>query len=77
MNEQRESAGPGLNIPGDIVYVREVRPEELTEEARAAAPAGKLYAIHDSSGARLALAADRGLAFSLARQHDRRPVSVH
>ena len=77
MSEHREQAGPGLTVPGDIVYVREVRPEELPEEARESAPAGKLYGIHDASGARLALTADRRLAFSLARQHDRRPVSVH
>ena len=71
----REAA---IELPENIVYVREMRPEELPEEAReAAGRAQKLYGIHDPNGARLALTDDRGLAFSLARQHDREPVSVH
>ena len=37
----------------------------------------KLFAIHDAEGARLALTDDRKLAFVLARQHDKVPVSVH
>jgi len=62
-------------VESDIVYVREVSPEEM---AGLPAPRGaRLYAIHDTSGARLALTDDRALAFRLARQHDRTPVSVH
>lgn len=68
---------PRPDLPSDIVYVREVRPEELPAEAREAAAQRKLYAIHDQSGERLALTDDRGLAFSLARRNDFTPVSVH
>ena len=60
-----------------IVYVREVREGELPPQANL--PTGgdaKIYAIHDASGARLALTDDRKLAFQLARQHDRTPVYV-
>lgn len=79
MSDQIHSA-PGLELPSDIVYVRELRPEEaeaLPGGAEAAAEHRKLYAIHDAEGARLALTDDRALAFALARQHDKQPVSVH
>ncbi len=70
-----DAATPRPPVQGDIVYVREVRPEEM---AGLPAPAGaRLYAIHDPSGARLALTDDRSLAFRLARRHDRTPVSAH
>lgn len=74
MTDIRKSEAAAIELPDNIVYVREMRPEEVPEEAR---EAGKLYGIHDPNGARLALTADRGLAFSLARQHDRQPVHVH
>ena len=70
---------PGLELASDIVYVR-----ELTAEEAAELPGGedsieqrRLFAIHDSDGARLALTDDRKLAFVLARQHDKTPLSVH
>ncbi len=59
-----------------IVYVREVRKGELPREG-VLPGAAKIYAIHDASGARLALTDDRDLAFQLAREHDKTPVSVH
>ncbi len=64
---------PGFSIPSDIVYVREVPPEELPAEAGGR----RVYAIHDAQGARLAMTDDRRLAFRLARRHERTPVSVH
>lgn len=60
-----------------IVYVREVRQEDLPPNAGLPVGAEKIYAIHDAQGARLALTDDRGLAFRLAREHDKMPVSVH
>jgi hypothetical protein len=78
MTDIRTPEAGAIELPENIVYVREMRPEELPEEAKeAAGGAQKLYGIHDPNGARLALTDDRGLAFSLARQHDREPVSVH
>ena len=68
---------PTQDLPGDLVYVRELRPEELPDDVQHAAAQRKLYAIHDASGARLALTDDRELAFSMARRNDRTPVSVH
>ncbi|SPH24730.1 hypothetical protein DEA8626_03768 [Defluviimonas aquaemixtae] len=61
-----------------IVYVRAVDVTDLPDEIRAqAGDAETLYAVHDSSGERLALVKDRSLAFVLARQNDMAPVSVH
>ena len=61
-----------------IVYVREVLVTDLPEDIRLqAADVDILYAVHDASGERLALVKDRQLAFTLARQHDLTPVSVH
>lgn len=61
-----------------IVYVRAVNvadlPAEVQEQAQGAE---QLYAVHDASGERLALVADRKLAFILARQNDMAPVPVH
>lgn len=61
-----------------IVYVRPVAvadlPREVQDQARGI---DTLYALHDSDGDRLALVADRRLAFVIARQNDMSPVSVH
>ncbi len=69
-----ESLGPDDQR---IVYVREVRQEDLPPGAGMPEGAEKVYAIHDAQGERLALTDDRGLAFRLAREHDKMPVSVH
>lgn len=63
--------------PGEIVYVREVRLNELPDSIPAPPAGAKIYAIHDGTGARLALTDDRGLAFRLARENSKQPVSVH
>ncbi|MFV0474758.1 MAG: DUF1150 family protein [Pikeienuella sp.] len=60
-----------------IVYVRQVRPDELPQEARGAEEADHLYSIHDEAGNRIGLAPGRDLAFIAARQHELTPVSVH
>lgn len=67
-----------IDLPSDIVYVRELSPEEAAQLPNGGqATPRKLYAIHDATGERLALTDDRTLAFTLARQHDKHPVSVH
>ena len=61
-----------------IVYVRPVLvadlPSELQEQAEGFET---IYAVHRPNGERVALVADRKLAFALARQHDMAPVWVH
>lgn len=61
-----------------IVYVRPVAVADLPQEVRdQAAGIDTLYAVHNADGGRLALVADRNMAFVLARQNDLAPVSVH
>lgn len=61
-----------------IVYVKTVDVADLPEEVQAEAGGrARLYAVHDADGQRLALVADRKLAFVLARQNDLSPVAVH
>lgn len=61
-----------------IVYVRPVQVSELPADLQAQAEGLKvIYAVHRPDGERVALVADRKLAFALARQHDMAPVSVH
>jgi len=61
-----------------IVYVREVRVDELPDEVRPQLGGlKKVYAVHSAEGERLALVRDRHMAFVLARQNDFAPVTVH
>lgn len=61
-----------------IVYVKAVNVADLPKEVRAeAGDLEQLYAVHDAQGQRLALVADRRMAFMLARQNDFVPVAVH
>ena len=61
-----------------IVYIREVAVRDLPEDVQAQMEGtDKVYAVHNSDGERLALVADRQLAFVLARQNDLAPVTVH
>lgn len=63
---------------GNTVYVRRVAMDSLPAEVRQQAPElDALYAVHGVDGERLALVADRSLAFVLARQNELEPVSVH
>jgi hypothetical protein len=61
-----------------IVYVRPVAVADLPAEVQAHAHGlTTIWALHDEDGERLALVADRNLAFILARQNDLAPVNVH
>lgn len=63
---------------GNIVYIRPISIAELPEEIRIQVPGvEQLYAVHRPDGERLALVRDRVLAFSLARENELQPVSVH
>ncbi|WP_299970024.1 DUF1150 family protein [uncultured Roseobacter sp.] len=72
--------GETQTIPADtrIVYVKAIDVTDLPQDVREqAGDLDQLYAVHDSDGQQLALVADRGLAFRLARQNDYAPVPVH
>lgn len=61
-----------------IVYVRPVQVSELPEDLQDQAEGReRVYALYNAAGERLALVADRNLAFILARQNDFAPVNVH
>ncbi|MEQ8257248.1 MAG: DUF1150 family protein [Roseovarius confluentis] len=61
-----------------IVYVRQVNAEDLPDDMREqVGELETLYAVHNEEGERLALVADRKMAFVLARQNDLDPVAVH
>jgi hypothetical protein len=70
---------PSLSeLTPDIVYVKPVAVASLPEPIRVqAGDLETIFAVHDSEGHQLALVADRSLAFLLARQHDKVPVTVH
>jgi hypothetical protein len=71
---------PGFAASGEnrIVYVRPVAKDSLPQDVQDQIDgAGPVYAIHGADGAVLALAADRNLAFGLARMNNMAPVSVH
>lgn len=62
----------------NIVYVKPVEIDDLPEDVQAQLEDGaELYAVHKDDGEQLALVAGRSLAFSLARQNDLVPVTVH
>ncbi len=69
------------HLPGGedrIVYVRPVAVADLPQELREqAGDLQTVYALHRPDGARLALVADRSMAFALARDNDLAPVNVH
>lgn len=61
-----------------IVYVRPVQVADLPPALRArTGDLEVIWAVHGADGARLALVADRRLAFQIARQNDCAPVNVH
>ena len=69
-----QSAGASL------VYVRKVAVHDLPQSVQDEAREGgldELYALHRADGEQVALVGDRHLAFTLARQNDLDPVSVH
>lgn len=61
-----------------LAYIRPVEIADLPAEVRAQAQGrDHVYAVHNAEGDRLALVADRNMAFLLARQNDFAPVNVH
>ena len=67
-------------VASTTVYVRKVDVTDLPKAVQDEARDGgleALYALHRSNGEQVALVGDRRLAFSLARQNDLNPVSVH
>ncbi len=68
----------GSETSNRIVYVRSVATKDLPQEVQDQVGGTKtVFAVHNSSGERLAVVRDRNLAFLLARQNDLAPVSVH
>jgi hypothetical protein len=62
----------------NVVYVKPVPVESLPPDMREqAGDLQVIFAVHDVDGTQLALVSDRRLAFSLARQHDKVPMTVH
>ena len=74
MADSPYEAVPFADDGRSIVYIRVANPDELPPDAQVDGP---VYSVHDAAGNRLALAADRGLAFALARRNDLTPMSVH
>ncbi|WP_460273944.1 DUF1150 family protein [Celeribacter sp. ULVN23_4] len=61
-----------------IAYVRPVAVADLPEDVQAQAEGlDHIYSVNNAEGTRLALVANRQLAFALAREHDFAPVNVH
>lgn len=61
-----------------IVYVLPVLVADLPDDLREQVDGVEtVYAVHRPDGARLALVANRKLAFALAREHDMVPVNAH
>jgi hypothetical protein len=66
------------DAPGNrIVYIRPVETADIPEAVASGVTAPMVYAIHDASGNRLAVLADRDAAFFVARQHEMTPVYAH
>ncbi len=67
-------------IGASLVYVRKVQVNDLPSAVQREAREGgldELYAVHRADGEQVALVGNRHLAFTLARQNDLHPVSVH
>jgi hypothetical protein len=63
---------------GDIVYIKAVTVDSLPDDIRErAGELQVLFSVHDATGTPLALVGNRSLAFALARQHDKVPMTVH
>jgi hypothetical protein len=61
-----------------IVYIRAVQVADLPADVQAkVGDLSTVYSVNRPDGERLALVADRALAFMLARQHEMDPVNVH
>ena len=68
----------GATDASRMVYIRAVDRADLPADVQSqTADMAHIYAVHAADGQRLALVADRNLAFALARQHNMAPMSVH
>lgn len=62
-------------IAKDAVYVKPIATADLPDDVREkVGELEQLFAVHDADGKRLALVANRKLAFALARQNDMQPM---
>ena len=78
MNTQFRHHKLSVDDESRLVYVKPVSVADLPEEVQEQAEGLEvLFAVHDSDGQQLALVADRKLAFTLARQHDMQPMTLH
>lgn len=69
---------PAQSAEQKIVYIRKVAVDDLPKEVQEQANGlTTLYAIGGEDGEQLALVRDRELAFTVARQNDMQPLSVH
>lgn len=69
---------PLAEVDRAIVYVRPVPVADLPAEVQEQiGDVLTVYSVNRPDGERVALVADRALAFVLARQHEMVPVSVH
>ncbi|OSP54151.1 DUF1150 family protein [Pseudoruegeria sp. SK021] len=60
-----------------IVYIRPVATSDLPQEIQEQVDGvTQLFAVHDADGERLALVANRRLAFALARENHLTPVHI-
>lgn len=59
-----------------IVYVRPLSTSEI-QEIPGAPEGAELYAVHAADGTRMAILSSRTAAFTVAREHEMIPVSVH
>ena len=68
----------GLDEKG-LVYVKSISSSELpiNVQQEILEEQGPLYALHNSTGGRIAVVSGRDAAFIVERQNDFNPVSVH
>ena len=62
----------------DLVYIKTVAVTELPLDLqRHVGPDKTLYAVHKADGERVAVVENRALAYSLARDNDLTPMTLH
>ena len=62
----------------DLVYIKTVEVTELPLDLQRQVGSDKtLYAVHKADGERIAVVENRALAYSLARDNDLTPMTLH
>ena len=62
----------------DLVYIKTVEVTELPLDLQLQVGSDKtLYAVHKADGERVAVVENRALAYSLARDNDLTPMTLH